>query len=60
MQNNISAFKSDKRQICSTYTSNIANSNHNNNVVHAQTELDSHADSIVTGSNCCIMYYAYR
>ena len=56
----ISAFKSDKRRICSTYISSIVNHKQNNTIVHAQTELESHADSIVAGSNCCVIHYTNR
>ena len=38
----------------------MADSNQNNNVLHAQIELDSHADSIVAVSNFCIMHYINR
>jgi len=55
----ISAFSSQKRRICSTQC------DHNNLsdthlITYAKTELDSHADSIVAGSNCCIMHYTNR
>ena len=57
---NISAFKSDHRRVCSTHSSAQNINNTNNTIVHAQTELDSHADSIVAGSNCCVMHYTNR
>ena len=57
---NISAFKSDKRRVCSTHSSAKDINHTHNTIVHAQTELDSHADSIVAGSNCCVMHYTNR
>ena len=38
----------------------MVHSSNNNTIVHAQIALDSHAYSIVSGSNCGIMHYANR
>ena len=59
----IYALKSNARRVCSTHNSGIINNNNNNNnntIVYPQTELYSYADSIVAGSNYCIMHYTNR
>ena len=54
---NISAFQSSSRRIISsTKTNRIEKPN----IVHSRIELDSHANSIVAGANCCIMHYTAR
>ena len=53
---NIAAFtSSDRRSIASVRKISSVNKS-----IHANTELDSHADSIVAGANCCIMHYTSR
>ena len=37
--------------------SKVTKTPQHNLVKYGKTELDSHADSIVAGSNCCIMHY---
>ena len=53
----ISAFSSINRRVIS---STNANKIPHSKVIHSRIELDSHADSIVAGANCCIMYYTAR
>ena len=52
----LSAVLSKNRRVISS----IKKSSHVLEIKHGRTELDSHADSIVAGSNCCIMHYSNR
>ena len=47
-----------RRNISSASSSKIAHDN--SKTIYSRFELDSHADSIVTGANCCIMHYTSR
>ena len=40
--------------------SKVTKTPQHNLIKYGKTELDSHADSIVAGSNCCIMHYTNR
>ena len=40
--------------------SKVTKTPQHNIIKYGKTELDSHADSIVAGSNCCIMHYTNR
>jgi hypothetical protein len=46
---NISGFRAGKRKISAQ--------GQGSTVVHSQIEMDSHADTIICGSNCMIMHY---
>ena len=53
-KNSIGTLTSNNRkQITSTNKISTCNEK----VTYSRMELDSHAGSIVTGTNCCIMYY---
>ena len=52
----IAAFISNNRRNISSSTVNKKN-NLTINIMHGQSELDSHADSSVAGFNYCIMHY---
>ena len=55
--NNIGALTSNnRRQISSTNKISARNEK----IIYSRMELDSHADSIVVGANCCIMHYTSR
>ena len=58
-KNNVSEFISNNRRNISSSTVHNKNSA-NSRIMYRRTELDSHADSIVAGSNCCIMHYTNR
>ena len=53
---NISAFSSLNRRTISAAQAIAASTK----ITHACTELDTHADSIVAGANCCLMHYTTR
>ena len=57
LNNRISAFSSTSRR---TISSTKSKSKSNSKIIHSRIELDSHADSIVAGGNCCIMHYTAR
>ena len=53
----IAAFSSlNRRNIAAALAHNTTKTT----ITHACIELDSHADSIVAGANCCIMHYTSR
>ena len=56
---NIAAFVSNNRRNISSSKIHKKNSTVSK-ITYGQTELDTHADSIVAGSNCCIMHYTNR
>ena len=58
-KNTISVFVTNNRRNISS--SNVHKKNTvNTKIMYGRTELDTHADSIVAGSNCCIMHYTNR
>ena len=54
---NISSFRSFDRRVISSIQSPPTNPN---KTVYGRMELDSHADTIVAGSNCCVLHYMGR
>ena len=52
----ISAYKTSNRRVCSISSGNEGL----DNSVIGNIELDTHADTIVAGANCCIMSYTGR
>ena len=55
---NISKIKSSRRRVAATYSAD--NENENLKEVMVRIELDTHADTIVAGANCCILEYTGR
>ena len=53
---NVSAFSTYNRRVISASRSVYSVSK----IEHSRIELDTHADSIVAGANCCIMHYTGR
>ena len=52
----ISAFTSNRRRKISSLKAKSMPQE----IIYAKSELDSHADTIVAGANCCVMHYTGR
>ena len=62
-QTNVSSFITTNHRTISPRTisaTSKSSSLKNEDIVMGRSELDSHADTIVAGANCCVIYYTGR